>query len=230
MDDDQFTTPRETSQHGSARLTNQRLGYATQQAEVLFGSYRRGDANDPERYVTAIAAVLTLYDESLIREATDPRTGIQTSEKFATFMPNAGELKRYCDGIAERKYRLEQLAKIPKPIPASHRLEAPIEARPPGYLANIHVPDWHPRYAKLAEWTKTAEPRFWRFGPSSIGEVGLWVTLDKWQNGVGDQIGKKFDWATVKPATDRDLTLTPETRAVVAEQNEARSALRSAAE
>lgn len=173
---------------------------------------------------------MTLYDADLIREVTDPRTGIQTSEKFETFLPQSGELKRYCDSIAAHRDRMAKLAAIPPLIPASRRLEAPMEARPPGYLANIHVPDWHPRYAKLAEWTKTAEPRFWRYGPSSIGEVGLWVTLDKWQNGSGDQIGKKFDWATVKPATDRDLTLTPETRAVVAEQNEARSALRSAAE
>ena len=64
-----------------------------ERAALLFGCYRRGDANDPDTYVAAVAAVLSLYEPDIIREATDPRTGIQTAEKFAAFMPNAGELK-----------------------------------------------------------------------------------------------------------------------------------------
>jgi hypothetical protein len=77
-----------------------------ERAKVLFGSYRRGDANDPDAYVAAVAAVLSLYDADLIREVTDPRTGIMTSEKYMSFMLNAGELKVYCEGIAARRDRL----------------------------------------------------------------------------------------------------------------------------
>ena len=62
MENERYTTQRETSRQGSGPSTNQRLSYATDRAEVLFGCYRRGDANDPDRYVTAIAAVLTPPD------------------------------------------------------------------------------------------------------------------------------------------------------------------------
>jgi hypothetical protein len=66
---------------------------------LLFGQYRRGDANDPETYVAAVAAVLSCYSNDTIREATDPRTGISATEKFAAFMPNPGEVKLFCDDL-----------------------------------------------------------------------------------------------------------------------------------
>jgi hypothetical protein len=210
MGDEQFTTQHETSQRESAPSTNQRLSYATQRAEVLFGSYRRGDANDPERYVTAIAAVLTLYDFDLMREVTDPRTGIQNTEEFMTFMPQSGELKRYCDKVAAHRERIAKMASLPRPAPASHRLEAPI-ARDPGSLANVFVPQGHGRYAKLVEWTQTADPKFWKFGHSSDNRPGIWVSHDVWDGGR-DTVGHKFDWKNLKPEA-RDLTLSPAARA-----------------
>src|SRR4051812_17879854 len=109
MASEQSTTQRETSPPESRPSTNQRLSYATKRAEVLFGCYRRGDANNPDGYVAAIAAVLTLYDFEIMRDVTDPRTGIQTTEKFAAFMPNAGELKIYCEAVAARVERLQRL-------------------------------------------------------------------------------------------------------------------------
>jgi hypothetical protein len=92
-----------------------------ERAKVLFGCYRRGDANDPEQYVASIAAVLTIYDPELIRIVTDPRTGISTSEKFATFMPNSGELKIYCDDLAAKRWQAKQqrrafIQRDPKPL------------------------------------------------------------------------------------------------------------------
>jgi hypothetical protein len=188
---------------------------------VLFGCYRRGDANDPDRYVAAIAAVLTLYDFEIMREVTDPRTGIQTTEKFMTFMPQSGELKHYCDGIAERKYRLEQLAKIPRPVPASRRLEAP--ERAPGEFANIFVPEGHPRYARLCEWTKTAAPKFWKFGRSSDNRPGLWVSLDVWEGNKQAAVAPKSapDWSTLK--------LKPETLDTMADRLEPQQSREGAA-
>lgn len=200
MQNERFTTQRETSSPKSDPLTTrlQRENYATERAALLFGCYRRGDANDPDTYVAAIAAVLSLYDLDIIREATDPRTGVQTSEKFAAFMPNSGELKAYCEAIAARKHRLEQLAKIPRPLPVSHQIEA---ARAPGEFANIFVPEWHPRYARLCEWTKTAAPKFWKFGPSSEGVVGLWVSMDVWEGNKQERparAGSSPDWSNLK--------------------------------
>lgn len=181
-DEQPFTTRRETSQRGSQSSTSQhQAAYAAQRAEVLFGCYRRGDANDPERYVAAIAAVLSVYETELIREVTDPRTGIMTTEKYMTFMPNSGELKVYCDGIAARRDRINRLGQWPAPDFSRARLAAPDPS--PGDLATVHVPDGHVRYSKLVEWSKTADPRKFRFGKSSEGKPGIWVSYDEWLDG-----------------------------------------------
>jgi hypothetical protein len=153
---------------------NQRLSYATKRAEMLFGCYRRGDANDPDRYVSAIAAVLTLYDFEIMRDVTDPRTGIQTTEKFAAFMPNAGELKIYCDALDARKDRIQKLAELPRVDFSRARLAPPPPA--PGDRATIFVPASNSRYAALLEWSKTADPRNFKFDP----RPGIWVSWDTW--------------------------------------------------
>lgn len=78
---------------------------AAERARLLFGSYRKGDANDPDTYVMMITATLLAYDNSVICEATHPHTGIQFTEKFKTWMPQPGELKEFCDGLAARNAR-----------------------------------------------------------------------------------------------------------------------------
>ena len=139
---------------------------------MLFGCYRRGDANDPEMYVSAVAAVLACYDVDLIREVTDPRTGIMTTEKHMTFMPNAGELKVYCDGVAGRKERINRLAALPSPH-QQRRLPAP-PARA-GDLATVWVSASHPKYQRFLDWSKTADDRLWRLEP---GKHGIWIAYD----------------------------------------------------
>lgn len=148
---------------------------------MLFGCYRRGDANDPETYVAAIAAVLARYDTDLIRDVTDPRTGIMTTEKFMTFMPNVGELKVYCDGVAARRDRIQHLGSLPAPDFSRARLPPP-EPRP-GDRATVHIPESHHRYASLVEWAGTADPRLWRYGKSSDGRNGIWVAFHVWSDG-----------------------------------------------
>jgi hypothetical protein len=140
---------------------------------MLFGCYRRGDANDPDTYVAAIAAVLSRYDADLIREVTDPNTGISTSEKFMTFMPNAGELKVYCDGVAARRERIKHLGSLPAPTRARAALPPP-EPRP-GDKANVFVPANHHRYADIAAMAQRENERLWRFGKSDDGRAGIWV-------------------------------------------------------
>jgi hypothetical protein len=161
---------------------------------MLFGSYRRGDANDPDTYVAAIAAVLSLYDVELIREVTDPRFGIMTSEKHMTFMPNAGELRVYCEALAARRERMRRLADLPAPNFQQARLEAPEPS--PGHFANAHVMATHPRYASLCEWTKTAEPKLWKFGKSSTGVDGIWIPYNVWDDGPS-AVKKSGEFATM---------------------------------
>jgi hypothetical protein len=143
---------------------------------VLFGSYRRGDANDPDAYVAAIAAVLSSYDTDLIREVTDPRTGIAATEKYMSFMPNAGELKVYCDGVGSRRDRIRRLGELPAPDFSRPRLAAP--PRAPGDLATVFVPASNPRYAALLEWSKTADVRLFKFE----ARPGIWISWDTWDN------------------------------------------------
>jgi len=176
MGDEPFTTQRETSPRGSKPSTNQRLTYATTRAEVLFGSYRRGDANDPDRYVAAIAAVLTLYDFELMRDVTDPRTGIQTTEKYMSFMPNSGELKVYCDAQAAVRDRIKRLGAMPAPDFARTRLPPPPPSH--GDLATVFVSAGNHRYHALLEWSKTASQRLFKFDE----RPGIWVSHDTWDD------------------------------------------------
>jgi hypothetical protein len=152
---------------------------------MLFGCYRRGDANDPDTYVAAVSAVLSRYEPDLIREVTDPNMGIQTTEKYMSFMPNAGELKVYCEGVSARRERLQKLAETPKVDFTRGWLPPPPPA--PGDQATIFVPASNPRYHTLLKWSKTADPRLWKFDT----RPGIWVAFNVWdhRHTVGRNLG-----------------------------------------
>jgi len=128
----------------------------------------------------AISAVLAAYDVDVIREVTDPRTGIQTSEKYMDYMPHAGQLKVYCESVAARRDRFKKLANLPCPDFAQARLEASVAG--PGGLANVFVPHDNPRYPSLVEWSKSADDRLWKFGKSTDGRSGIWVAYNIWDD------------------------------------------------
>jgi len=56
-----------------------------------------------------------MYEPDIIREATDPRTGIQSKPKFAAFMPNSGEVKEFCDALINEKARFAKYRSLPPP-------------------------------------------------------------------------------------------------------------------
>lgn len=95
--------------------------------------------------MAAIAAVLATFEPEIIREATDPRTGIQGTEKFAAFMPNAGEVRTFCVDLGSRKERLDHYRQLPPPERTIRRPVLPDPApdpktgkHPPGtILANF---------------------------------------------------------------------------------------------
>lgn len=145
---------------------------ATSRARLLFGSYRRGDANDPDVYVAAIAAVLACYDDELMRRVTDPRTGIQTDECYATWPPNAGELKAYCDAERDRAERTRRLAALP-PVRFA-RLPPPRRAKTAGCRATVLVDAGAPEYAGLLERAQRPETDFAEWRMADDGR-GLWV-------------------------------------------------------
>lgn len=94
MENQQYRTQPQTSREGSAPLTSQQAAYAAERAQLMFGCYRRGDANDPEIYAMAIAAVLAEYPAEVIKAVTDPRKGLPRKLKW---LPSVAELAEACD-------------------------------------------------------------------------------------------------------------------------------------
>lgn len=60
---------------------------------MLFGCYRKGDANDPETYTAAITAILSEYSPEVIQHVTDPRTGLARKNNW---LPTVAEVDAAC--------------------------------------------------------------------------------------------------------------------------------------
>lgn len=67
---------------------------ATARAKMLMGSYRHGEAADPDTYVASIALVFGQYSEDVVIRVTDPRSGIQRS---IGWLPNVKEVIEACE-------------------------------------------------------------------------------------------------------------------------------------
>lgn len=65
---------------------------------LMVGSFRRGDANDPEIYTAATAKVLSKYDRDVIDYVTDPVTGMAAR---GDFLPTIKELRDACEARSE---------------------------------------------------------------------------------------------------------------------------------
>lgn len=151
-----------------------------------------------------LGAVLSEFSDEIVVFVTSPKTGIQRRSKWP---PTISEVLDACER------HQDYLRKLSERRPLIRRIEPPSTLkRPPGYLANVHVPEAHPRYAKLAEWTKTADEKFWKFAPNSEGELGLWVALNFWQDGIPAPRRQE--------APERDLTLSAAARKTMARRYE----------
>src|SRR3990167_5280588 len=93
--DEPYTTRQPTYLSGSANSTNCPVSYAAERARLLFGCYRRGDANDPDTYVAAVTAVLAHFSAEVVKAVTDPYSGLpgRKSESGWTGMPDVAEVK-----------------------------------------------------------------------------------------------------------------------------------------
>lgn len=100
--------------------TSGRAKYAAERARLLFGCYRRGDANDPETYVAAVAAVLSAYPEETMRFVTDPRSGLpgqkkrdpKTGQEWSG-LPDVADVRSACEahhGTTKRMMEWERAA------------------------------------------------------------------------------------------------------------------------
>jgi len=103
--------------------------YCLERARMVLACYRRDEANNPEIYSAAIAAIFEGYSQVVVERAADPRTGIASQYKF---LPTVAEVREFCDREAQRQRLMAQ-----EPI----RRYVPVYKKPPGS-------DFWPMYEK----------------------------------------------------------------------------------
>jgi hypothetical protein len=119
---------------------------AAKAAAQLFGCYRKGDANDPETYALAVAAVLSTYPVEVVREVCDPRTGIPGRLKW---LPVVAEVKEACEAVMQTHRLRVRTAETERKMLAA-RTEP--EERSPEEVARIdaRLRDFHTTLARTA--------------------------------------------------------------------------------
>lgn len=97
---------------------------ALKAAKQLLDCYRTGEANNPETFGAAIAAVLSDYPLDVVQYVCDPRTGLPSS---STWMPNCAEVKAACNERVAWLHKVERFQNWgKKPL----EIEPPREYRP----------------------------------------------------------------------------------------------------
>jgi hypothetical protein len=70
---------------------------ARKYAALVVSCYRNTEVVDPDIFLQTAAAVMTCYSEEIVREAFDPRTGMQTRQKW---LPTVSEIREACEKVA----------------------------------------------------------------------------------------------------------------------------------
>jgi hypothetical protein len=70
------------------------IDVATRRAGVLLSCFRKGDAENPEIYVGAVASVLSSYPEAVAYRVTDPRSGLAGRSQW---LPTVAEVRIACE-------------------------------------------------------------------------------------------------------------------------------------
>jgi hypothetical protein len=120
-------------------------------AKQLLDCYRTGEANNPETFGAAIAAVLSDYPLDVVLYVCDPRTGLPSS---STWMPNCAEVKAACN---DRMAWLQKVEKFQNWGKKPLEIEPPREDRPTREdLKAKYGENWG--LTSLDEPAKTAKP------------------------------------------------------------------------
>jgi hypothetical protein len=106
--------------------------------EILIGCYRKGEADNPEVYTTALAAILEGYPESVVRFVTDPRTGLPGRSNW---LPTIAEARGACETAmkpireeAERERRKRERGALPPPAKTWRPTREELMARYPDLI------------------------------------------------------------------------------------------------
>lgn len=107
-----FLEPLTESSKGSVtsivRENRTEPSVAVARAKVLAGCYRKDDAADPETYAMALAAVLSGYSLDIVRQVTDPRSGLPSRSQW---LPTVKEVRDACEEIDYRRRAVAQMQK-----------------------------------------------------------------------------------------------------------------------
>jgi len=88
---------------------------------LLLGCYRTGEANDPQTYVAAIAAVLARYPEDVMTSVTHPVTGLPSKTGW---LPTIKEVTDACNVAVEPIRQHEaRLKRIKEQMEMRERME-----------------------------------------------------------------------------------------------------------
>jgi hypothetical protein len=124
---------------------------------VLFGCYRAGDANDPETYSAAVAAVLATYPPDVVKRVTDPRTGLPGRSKW---LPTVSEVRDECERLAAQEVAaIERQARIERQLAERAAEDALRAAQPRPTLEELkakHGENWG---LKIAEEDSEAKKK-----------------------------------------------------------------------
>jgi hypothetical protein len=82
---------------------------ATRLAAKLFGCYRASEANDPDVYVTAAAALLAGYPDAVAAKVCDPIRGLPSTNKF---LPAIAEIREACEREMVWHYAVERRERV----------------------------------------------------------------------------------------------------------------------
>lgn len=134
--------------------------------------------------MTSLGAVLEGFPDEVITYITDPRTGIQRRSKWP---PTISEVIEAAEEHEAHLARLRAPRFILKP-----RERSDLHVLSPGSLAKIFVPEGHQRYGVLVEWAKKVSNAFWRFGRSSDGRQGIWVSHEAWETRNPESVARSM--------------------------------------
>lgn len=162
--------PYSVSERAAASSSALDQGSCQKLAETICGCYRRDEAQNPEIFAAALAAVLMDYPADIVRLAADPRTGVVVS--FPMGLPNVGQIRAFLEDKLSHREKLQRLASLPKPD-FTHRL--PRRAPGAGDWANVFVAADHPKYTGFVERAKTGDLREFRY---EHGRDGIFVSLN----------------------------------------------------
>jgi hypothetical protein len=141
-----------------SETTSQRMNEAKKGAARLLGCYRTGDANDPEIYVSAVISVLVRYPVEIIREVTEPSTGLPGK---SSWLPTVAEVRNECEVLAARERRkIEREQQIAEQIQARTQITY---QRP--------RPTYEELQRRCAEVGLMIGPKGSRLGPLDPGKV-----------------------------------------------------------